>query len=238
VTVRSVYGQTLRTYRRQAGFLILLGAVVFIPLSLLDALADQAQEIDTGNVTDFEFAALIAGLLAQGVTSLLGEVFYSGAVAVTLTESQRTPTLREVARRVSFGPLIAVDILYAAGAGIALDAFVIPGLLLFTAFGLAGPVAELEEATVMGAFRRSWELVQGHFWQVFAVLVPITLAGAVLAAVLIDALPPIAGSHFLRDWIGEAASSIALSPFYAVSAVVLTLELSGRGRGTLSGRGA
>ena len=104
----------------------------------------------------------------------------------------------------------------------------IPGILLFTAFALAAPVVELEGATAMGAFMRSWALVRGHFWQVMAVLVPITLAGTVLAAVMIDALPPILGSHFLRDWIGEAASSIALSPFYAVAAVLITLQLSGR----------
>jgi hypothetical protein len=229
VSVRGIYRQTLRTYWRQAGFLVLLGAVVFVPLSLVDALADKAQQIDTNEVSNFEWVALIAGLSAQGVTSLLGEVFYSGAVAVALTdEAGRRPSLGDVARRVSFGSLIAVDILYAAGVGIALDAFVIPGILLFTAFGLAGPVAELEETNVTGAFRRSWELVRGHFWQVLAVLVPITLAGAVLSAVLTGALPPIAGSHFLRDWVGEAASSIALSPFYAVAAVLLTLQLSGR----------
>jgi hypothetical protein len=229
VSVRGIYGQTLRTYWRQAGFLILLGAVVFIPLSLIDALADKAQEIDTNDVTNFEFAALIAGLSAQGVTGLLGEVFYSGAVAVTLTdESRRRPTLREVSRRISYGPLILVDILYAVVVGIGLDAFVVPGLVLFTAFGLAGPVSEIEETSVLGAFRRSWELVRGHFWQVFAVLVPITLVGAVLSVVLIDLLPPILHSHFLRDWIGEAASSIALSPFYAVAAVLTTLQLNGR----------
>jgi hypothetical protein len=237
VSVRDIYARTLRTYWRQAGFLILLGAVVFVPLSLLDALADKAQEINTDDVTNFEFAALIAGLSAQGVTSLLGEVFYSGAVAVTLVDERgRRPSLREVARRVSFGPLIAVDILYAVVVSIGLDAFVVPGILLFTAFALAGPVSELEETSVMGAFRRSWALVRGHFREVFAVLVPITLAGAVLSVVLVDAMPPILGSNFLSDWIGEAASSIALSPFYAVAAVLITLQLSGRARRTLSGR--
>ena len=43
MTLRRIYGRTLQTYWRQAGFLMLLGAVVFIPLSLLDALADKAQ---------------------------------------------------------------------------------------------------------------------------------------------------------------------------------------------------
>jgi hypothetical protein len=239
VTVRGIYRETLRTYWRQAGFLMLLGAVVFIPLSLFDALADKAQEIDTDNVTDFEFAALIAGLSAQGVTTLLGEVFYSGAVAVTLAEeSRQRPSLRQVARRISYWRLIAVDIVFAVVVAVGLDLFVIPGVVAYTAFALAGPAVELERASVMGAFARSWRLVKGHFWKVFAVLIPITIVSAALSAVLLDALPPLFGSHFLGDWISEAASSIALSPFYAVAAVLIMLHLSrgASGQPTLPGR--
>lgn len=229
MTVRGIYSRTLRTYWRQAGFLMLLGAVVFIPLSLLDALADHAKEIDTNNVTNFEFAALIAGLSAQGVTTLLGEVFYSGAVAVTLSdESRPRPSLRQVGRRISYGRLIAVDLLYAVIVAVGLDVFVVPGIVFFTGFALAGPVVELERASVMGAFARSWALVRQRFWTVLAVVVPITIASSALSALLLDALPPFFGSNFLSDWISEAASSIALSPFYAVAAVLITLELSGR----------
>jgi hypothetical protein len=226
VTVRGIYRRTLRTYWSQAEFLVLLGAVVFVPLGLIDALANKAHEIDTNNVTNFEFAALIAGLSAQGVTSMLGEVFYSGAVAVTLAEEARgRPTLRSVARGLSWWRLIAVDLLFAVVVTAGLDLFLLPGILLFTWFSLSGPVVELEGAGVLGSFRRSWNLVRGHFWTVLAVLVPIALLSSVVSGVVIDALPPIFGSSLLSDWIGEAGSSIALSPFYAVAAVLMTLEL-------------
>lgn len=227
MTVRGIYGRTLRTYWHQAGFLVLLGAVVFVPLGLIDALGNKAHEIDTDNVTNFEFWALIAGLSAQGVTSMLGEVFYSGAVAVTLSEETRErPTLRSVARGLSWWRLIAVDILFAIVVTVGLDLFVIPGILLFTWLSLSGPVVELEGAGVLGSFKRSWNLVRGHFWTVLAVLVPIALLSSALSGLLIDALPPIFGSNLVSDWIGESASSIALSPFYAVAAVLMTLELS------------
>jgi hypothetical protein len=228
VTVRGIYGRTLTTYWRHAGFLILLGAVVFVPLSLLDVLADRAKEIDTNNVTNFEFGALIAGLSAQGVTSLLGEVFYSGAVALSLTGERRArPTLLGVARRISYWRLIAVDLLFALGTGIGLDLFLLPGIAFFTLFALAGPVVELERAGVGAAFARSARLVLPSFWRVLAVLVPITLVTAALSGIAIDLLPEVAGSNFLSDWIGEAATSVLLSPTYAVAAVLITLELSG-----------
>jgi hypothetical protein len=205
---------------------MLLGAVVFIPLSLLDALADRAQEVNTDNLSNFEFAALIAGLSAQGVTSLLGEVFYSGAVAVTLAdESGPRPILRDVARRLSYWRLIGVDLLFTVFVSAGLDAFVIPGIAFYTLFALSGVVVELEGATVLGAFTRSAALMRGHFWKVFAVIIPITIVSAVLSALLLDVLPPISGSHFLSDWASEAASSIALSPFYAVAAVLIMLQL-------------
>src|SRR5262249_52383320 len=160
------------TYWRQAGFLILLGAIVFVPLSLLDALANEAQEIDTHDISKFELGALIAGLAAQGVTSLLGEVFYSGAVAVTLAveEDQRRPTLRAVARRVAYVRLIVVDILFAVLVTLGLEVFVVPGFLFFTWFALSGPIVELEHAGIKDAFVRSARLVSRRFWTVFAVL--------------------------------------------------------------------
>ena len=124
-------------------------------------------------------------------------------------------------------PLIVVDVLFAVVVALGLDAFVVPGIVAYTGFALAGPLVELEGVGVKAAFVRSWTLVRARFWTVFAVIVPITVVSAVLSVLLLDALPPILGSHFLSDWISEAASSIVLSPFYAVAAVLITLELSG-----------
>src|SRR5262249_61029012 len=121
--------------------------------------------------------------------------------------------------------LSAVDILFAIVVTAGLDFFVVPGILLFTWLSLSGPVVELEGAGVLGSFKRSWALVRGHFWTVLAVLVPIALLSSALSGVVIDALPPIFGSNLVSDWIGEAASSVALSPLYAVAAVLLTRAL-------------
>jgi hypothetical protein len=131
-----------------------------------------------------------------------------------------------VARRIAYGRLIVVDLLFAVVVTIGLELFIVPGLLLFTWFALSGPIVELEHAGIKDAFVRSARLVSRRFWTVFAVLVPIALASAVLSGAVVDALPPVLGSDFLSDWIAEAASSIAISPFYALAAVLITLELS------------
>src|SRR3977135_414721 len=57
-----------------------------------------------------------APVLALASTGLIGEVFYTGAVAISLTHPKegRPPPLGEIARMVNYGPLIAIDLIYGA----------------------------------------------------------------------------------------------------------------------------
>jgi hypothetical protein len=217
----------------RAGYLLVLGAVVFVPLGLLDAAANQVSEIhvsSTSELGDPGNVALIAGLVLQALTSLLGEVFYAGAVGLALRRGERSapPPLRAVARRLSYGRLIAVDILFGLGTAIGLLLLIVPGIVFFAWFALAGPIVELEGATARRAFARSRQLARGSFWTVLLVLLPITLASEILADVAIEIIHGVIHSPFLGDWAGEAVANILLSPFYAVAAVLMTLELSGR----------
>lgn len=230
---RDIYVGTARVFRARAGYLLLLGAVVFIPLGFLDALVDRVHEIRAESpeeVFDLGTLALIAGLLAQAVTALLGEVFYAGAVGLTMRQGEHTPppSLRHVARHLSYGRLIAVDILLAIGVAIGLVLLIVPGVLLFGWFALAGPIVEIEGRGVRAAFARSRQLVRGSFWTVLLVLIPITLASEVLADALLQLPHLVIHEPLVRDWAGEALSNILMSPFYAVAAVLMTLELRAR----------
>jgi len=240
---REIYVRTVRAYRARAGFLLLLGALVFIPLGLLDALAGEI-DLESPGVFDLETAALIGGVLAQAGTTLLGEVFYAGAVGLTMRQGEHSPppSLRYVARRLSYGRLIAVDILLTLGVALGLLLLIVPGLLFFGWFALAGPIVELEGRGVRTAFARSRQLVRGSVWTVLLVLVPITLASEALASGLVELPHLVIHTPFLRNWVGESLSNILLSPFYAVAAVLMTLELaarkSERGSSVRSGTGS
>jgi hypothetical protein len=219
--------------RERAGSLLLIGAAVFVPLGLVDALPDRVIEVGhVSDLSDLVTAALVLAVLAQSATVLLGEVFYSGAVALLIarTKPGRGPPLRRLARSLAYGRLIAVDILFGIGIAVGLLLFVVPGVVAFTWFALAGPLVELEGARVWDAFARSRRLVRGHFWTVLAVLGPITLASEALTDALLAAAHGLLGDSFLADWLGESATNVALSPFYAVAAVLLTLQLPERMR--------
>ncbi len=229
------YRQTLRTFRERAGFLLLVGLLVFVPLGLLDALANQVEGIDLSRLDDvgyFLTATIVVAFVLQAATSLLGEVFYSGAVALTLAHSRHghKPTLREIAGSLAYGRLIAVDLVFGVAVAIGLVLLIVPGVVLFTWFALAGPLVEIENDGVRASLARSRRLVKGHFWAVLAVLAPITLASEALTDVVLSLIHDTIGSELLRDWIGESLTNVAVSPFYAVAAVLITLELRGSER--------
>ena len=208
------------------------GPSAFIPLGFLDAVADRIGSIHVNNVGELAsltFAALVVGFVAQAITSLLGEVFYSGAVALTLADADTgdRPTLSQVARSLSYGRLIAVDILFGAVVVVGLLLAIVPGVVAFTWFALAGPLVRLEDRGVRASFARSRKLVRRHFWTVLAVLAPIALASELVTDAFLALSHGAIHNAFLGAWIGESATNIAISPFYAVAAVLMTLKLRG-----------
>lgn len=225
--LRSTYARIGRTYWSWRWGLLLLGIAIFIPLGLIDALVLQVDvdslDLDSG----LKIVAVILAVALVTTTGLLGEVFFSGAVAISLTrpEDGRPPPLSHIARRLNYRRLIAVDLLYVLFVVVGLTPFLVPGVVVFVFFGLAGPVVELEEQTVRGAFVRSWRIVRGNFWFVFWILAPIEIVGDAIGEALVHFVHDWLGETFFASWLAEASSNIVLSPLFAVAAVLLAIEL-------------
>jgi hypothetical protein len=223
----SIYARIGRTYWAWMPTILLLAAIVFVPLGALDALVVNldVSSLDLGS--GLKVAALALAVGAITTTGLLGEVFFSGAVAVSLTHprGKELPSPIEIARQLRYGRLIGVDLVYVAIVAIGLLLFIVPGAILFVFLGLAGPVVELEERTVRGALARSWRLVRGNFWFVFWVLVPIEIVGDALGEGVAELVHGLLGHGYFAAWLAESASNIVLSPVFAIAAVLLTIEL-------------
>jgi hypothetical protein len=227
LTFGGAFAELWRIYRGWAPSLIALAVVVFVPVALLHSLAVNAE------IGSFEFGGL-PELLAAGaalsvlaVTALLGEVFYTGAVAALLTHphDDGRPSLREIAGSIRYGRLIVVDVIYGVVVAVGTVLLFAPGVAAFVLLGLAAPVVEIEDRGVRGAFERSYRLVRGCFWTVLAILVPLELlesAGSWLAAQVADGL---VHDGFLSHWLAEVLASVAISPVYAVAAVLITVTL-------------
>ncbi len=225
--VGSLYLGIARTYRVWASSILTLAVAVFLPLGLIDALVANVDVESLDLSSGFKIFAVMLAVGAITTTGLLGEVFFSGAVAVSLTnpENERPPRVRDIARRLRFGRLIGVDVVYVVLVAAGLLLFVVPGAILFVLLGLAGPVVELEERTVRSAFARSWRLVRGNFWFVFWVLVPVEVIGDALGEAVAGLVHTVLGHTFWASWLAESLSNIVLSPVFAIAAVLLTVEL-------------
>jgi hypothetical protein len=222
----SIYARIGRTYVRWAPTLLLLAVVVFIPLGLIHALTLSAEigsfDFDEG-LKVFAVAGAVTVLAATG---LIGEVFYTGAVAITLTHAHdgQPPSMREIAGTIKYGPLIAIDLLYGALVAIGLVFFIVPGVFAFVWLGLAAPVVEIEHRGIREALARSVGLVRGKFLVVAAVLIPIEIVGDLLTELATNLTHGIVGSELICEWMADVLANVAFTPFYAVAAVLLTVD--------------
>ncbi len=222
-----VYAGLGRTYWAWAPTLLGLATVVFIPLGFVDALLEQ---VDTSSldVTDgFKVAALIGAIAAVTASSLFGEVFFSGAIAASLThpEDKEPPGFLQLARHISYGKLIAVDVLFVASVFLGALVFFIGAFVAAVYFYLAGVVVELEKLGVREGFARSFRLVRGHFWMVAAVVLPVEIVGDTINDALVGAAHHLLGHGLLAAWVGESAGNIVTAPVASVAIVLLALDL-------------
>lgn len=222
-----VYARIGRVYWAWAPRLLALATLVFIPLGLVDALLEQVDTSSLNVTGGFKVAALLAAVAAVTASSLFGEVFFSGAIAASLThpEDEESPGFAHLARHISYGKLIAVDFLFVLMLVLGMLAFVVPGILVFVYLSLAGPVVELEKRRIWDGFRRSFGLVRGHFWMVAAILIPVEIIGDAINEAIVEAAHGLFGHGLLSSWVGESIGNIATAPVASVAIVLLTLDL-------------
>ncbi|MBS1895239.1 MAG: hypothetical protein JST59_28390 [Actinobacteria bacterium] len=223
----SIYARIGRVYLAWGPRLLLLAAIVFIPLGFVDALLEGVDTEALNVTSSFQIVALLSALAAVTASSLFGEVFFSGAIAASLThpEDEESPGFIRLARHISYGRLIAVDLIFVTMMVLGTIAVIVPGILVFVYLSLSGPVVELEKRGVWDGFRRSFELVRGHFWMAAAVLIPVEIVGDAVNEAIVGWAHHLFGHHLLAAWVGESVGNIVTAPVASVAFVLLTLDL-------------
>jgi hypothetical protein len=234
LSLLSIYGRIWRTYFAWARTLLPMAFFVFVPLGLIHAIPVHVEATSLNIDSGLEIFGAVLAVLLLVTTGLLGEIFYTGAVAIALTHPHdgEQPSLREVAGSIRYGTLIAVDLIFGVLVAAGVLAFVIPGVLVFVYLGLAAPVVEIEHRGVRAALARSFALVRGHFWLVLAVLVPIEIVSDGLTDLATAAAHALLGDSLVAEWLTDTATNIVLTPFYAVAAVLLSIDLIAARDGT------
>jgi ABC-type sulfate/molybdate transport systems ATPase subunit len=102
--------------------------------------------------------------------------------------------------------VFVADFLVAVLTQIGTEALIIPGMVLFTAFSVVGPIVNIERLGPVESLMRSAKLVWPHFWTAaVCVLIPTTVL------------------TFVGDWFVEAAGH---TPFISVLVVAVLLSMS------------
>jgi hypothetical protein len=222
-----VYARLGRTYWAWAPRLLALATIVFVPLGFVDALLEQVDTSSLNVTSGFQVAAVLGALAAITASGLFGEVFFSGAIAASLThpEDEESPGFGHLARHISYRKLIAVDLIFVVAVILGAVVFLVGAMVVAVYFYLAGVVVELEKCGVREGFTRSFRLVRGHFWMVAAVIVPIEIVGDAANDALVGAAHHLLGHNLLAAWVGESVGNIVTAPVASVAIVLLTLDL-------------
>jgi hypothetical protein len=236
MTLPSLYRRIWRTYVAWAGTLLPLAVVVFVPLGLIHAVPVHVDVTSLNFGSGAEIIGAVLALMLLATTGLIGEVFYTGAVAIALThphdDDGRPPSLRQVAGMIDYKALIVVDLAFGVLVALGFVAFVVPGILIFVYLGLAAPVVEIEHRGVRAALARSYRLVRGHFWLVLGVLVPIEIFSDAATNLATHLTHSMLGDSLFAEWLTDTATNVVLTPFYAVAAVLLAVDLIAAREGT------
>lgn len=214
MSIGDVLGEGWALYKRLFGRSVVVAGLIFLVVSLADALASTAATFATGIVS--LVLALVGGLLVQGaLVEVVHDVHEGRQPAAATAYYART--------RGRLGTLLGSAILYGLGVAAGFILLIVPGLIAVARWSLIVPLVMIERLGWRAAFRRSNELVRGRTGRVLGLIVITNVLTAVATLVLrsiFGALP-----LFWSGWIGGTVAGALVVPFEAYVLTVLYYRL-------------
>ena len=221
MSIGAVLDETWTLFTRFFLRFFAIALVVFVIVNLLFGLVDAAISSDNAG------AALVVAVLAL-VTVVIGMTWLQGAFVYAVQDARDgsfDSSMSEVFSRVSpaIAPLIGASLLAGLGIAVGLLLLVIPGLVLLTIWAVIAPVIVVEKRRALESFGRSRELVRGHGWTVFGIVVITALLSGVASAVLQAAFSFL--PRFLEIVVGNTIAQAAVAPFSAIAIAITYFRL-------------
>jgi hypothetical protein len=148
--------------------------VFFVPPAALYFGAEVVRDAQASSSGTSRLALLAAVIAIASAGRLLGEIFFAGFLDLAIGDDYfrgERRTLRQVLGELPWGPLLAVDLVVNIAAGIGLALFFVPGLVVYTLFGLVGPVVVQERRRTWDALRRTARISRPYWFLVLALVV-------------------------------------------------------------------
>lgn len=170
VVLRHARGMFRERFGRIAG----AAFVFFVPPAALYFGAEFVRDAHGDAGGNARWALLVAVIAVASAVRLLGEVFFAGFLDLAIGDDYfhgERRTLGHVLRDLPWRPLVVVDVVVNVTAAIGLALFVVPGVLVYTCFGLVGPVVVQERRSASDALRRTYRISRPHWVMVLALVV-------------------------------------------------------------------
>ncbi|MGH2451546.1 MAG: hypothetical protein ACRDGE_09805 [Candidatus Limnocylindria bacterium] len=214
--VGEVIGEAWDAYKEHFTHLVPIAFVVYVLIALLTLLLVILLGV-AGAFVGF-FIGIAGVFWLQGALVIAIEDVRDGRADLSLGE-----TLSRV--RPKLNTLTLAGILAALGVGLGLLLLIVPGLILWTWWLVIVPVIMFEGTGVTAAFGRSRELVRGHGWSVFGVLVL-----TILILIAVDVVFGVVAAGFDNVVIAlllDIASQTLTAPFIALAWTLTYFRLRG-----------
>jgi hypothetical protein len=210
-----VFERIFEIYRDQFTLLIPAALVVFVPVAIISGL------IYAGGVS-------VLGALIVAAVATIATYWFQGMVveaARDILDGRRDHSVGSLIRSVTpvLGPLVVAGILAGIGITIGLILVIVPGLFLLTIWSVIAPVIVVEKTRVLEAFGRSRELVRGHGWTVFGIVIITALLSGIASALLQAAFSWL--PEFFEIFVGSTIAQAVVAPFGAIAIAVMYFRL-------------
>jgi hypothetical protein len=225
--IRGTLVEALRLYRRHWIWLVPLACAVLLPQAVIGS-ALGGFEIE--HLDSFRDYLTLLSIPFTLVITLGGEALLAGVITALVLDwrlGHPVPALLTFLGSLAWFRLIASDLLIALGAALGVILLIVPGLLFLAYFSISPAVIEIEDRGVRDAFRRSAQLVRGHLWPVFVLVVGVILVTEGIAQSLVA---------LIHGFLGDLASEVAVDALLeSIQGLVIALvaiqliELRGEG---------
>jgi len=221
MSIGSVLDEAWTLFTRFFMRFFLIALVVFAAINLVYALLVTAISSDNNG------AAVLLGLLGLA-TAVIGATWLQGAFVYAVQDARDgtfDASIGEIFSRVSpaIVPLLLAGLLAGLGIACGFLLLVVPGLFLITIWSVIAPVIVVEKTRVLEAFGRSRELVRGHGWTVFGIVIITALLSGIASALLQAAFSWL--PEFFEIFVGSTIAQAVVAPFGAIAIAVTYFRL-------------
>jgi hypothetical protein len=221
MSIGDVLREAWELYKRFLLQFFLTALVVFVVLDLISALANAA-------AGDSGAAAALWGLIAL-VVGVIGYFWVEGALVELVRDVRDGRADRSIgetfqAVQPRLPALIAAGLLAGLGILVGFILLIVPGLFLLTIWSMIVPVIVIEGSSAGDSFGRSREIVRGHGWTVFGLIIITFLIVGIASAVIRLVFSPL--PDFLETWLGGLVAHSLTVPFAAAALATAYFRLT------------